>query len=116
MLAADHPVEDRARACADGREILSGKLAQIREPEIARWTMTLGVLFALVRRRGTELVETAATRLRRSASAVLELAGIGALVKGAFVLAPWLGWGAVGVGLLAVGYALEPFESSDGPA
>lgn len=81
-------------------------------PRTTRWRFTVATLLSLARTRATELAATAATKVRKPASALLELAGAAAAVKGFYVLAPWLGWLTAGAMLLVAGWLLEPKRKS----
>jgi|GEM_PF-3762517 len=49
----------------------------------------------------------------RLASTLLELAGIAAVAVGLWMLAPWIGVTVAGLGLVAVGVALDPPRRGD---
>lgn len=60
-------------------------------------TVVAGIVIALLAAAGQ-----AARRARAAVSPVLDLAGLTAIVTGAFMLVTWLGWVVLGVALLVL--------------
>jgi hypothetical protein len=57
-----------------------------------------------------------ATRWRQAVSIVLELAGIGVLSAGFWMIRPWAGLIVLGAGMIVVGFASSPrFDRREGP-
>lgn len=63
----------------------------------------------------TRTVATIRSRSRTTMSDLLLLAGTAAATRGLFLLAAWLGWVALGLGLLAAGWLLAPRTEPAGP-
>jgi hypothetical protein len=57
-----------------------------------------------------------ATRWRQAVSIVVELAGIGVLSAGFWMIRPWAGLIVLGAGMIVVGFASSPrFDRREGP-
>lgn len=87
-------------------------MTSISIPTPAAWwrrsRMLVPVLLAAGWARARRARRALLASARRPISALLELAGCAAVAKGAFVLAPWLGWLVVGGVLVVLGVLLEP--------
>lgn len=76
-------------------------------PALARFWFVIAALWA---RSRLTVRQTVTTRARGAMSALFELAGAAAVIRGLWELAPWLGWTGIGLVLALVGWMLEPRE------
>jgi hypothetical protein len=85
------------------------------------WRIRLSIILAAAGARVNQLLGWTSTVpgrvapiAARASSALLELAGIALLIKGAFVLAPWIGYLVAGALIFGLGFLLESGTSARG--